>query len=128
MFSAACVSVEYDEAPGLGDPCTRDDCSEELYCHPTMRVCTERPEIGEACLGTCAEGATCREDPPGSSEAVCVEATENGLACMGHFECASQYCPAGFCDDLPEVGESCRGTSLCAGDLICVDDICTEPS
>ena len=46
--------------------------------------------------------------------------------CMGHADCESGYCPAGFCAGVPGAGGDCRGTEICAEGLWCVDDVCGE--
>lgn len=119
--SATCVAL-----PGLGESCEDDgQCAPGLGCRYEegevfSATCIALPREGESCsqLGLCADDLRCDFDPL-STESTCVGPTPQGGACSGHLECASGYCPAGFCSALPGEGDSCAGTFACAPGLDC---------
>lgn len=107
---------------GEGDPCDVG-CREGLACNYDSNVCEPPPPVGAPCpSGECAVGAWC--DFSVVFDGVCRPGAALGEACMGHRECASGYCPAGYCDRLPELGESCRETLACGVGTSCDGDVC----
>lgn len=106
------------EGDRCGDPQGQFDiqCADGLVCgfdfqneYPT---CLRLPGPGFPCdMGDCAEGSWCDGSPDGD---VCRASKETGAACMGHRECMSVYCPAGFCEDRPVDGEACDVDDVCA--------------
>jgi hypothetical protein len=108
--------------PGIGQQCSEYGCASGLACRydELDAQCVRLPELGDDCtdLGQCAEDLRCDRDPM-TGEGTCIGPTKLGDACMGHQECASGFCPAGFCDDLPAKGESCAGTNACREGLDC---------
>jgi hypothetical protein len=112
--------------PVEGDPCDGgNDCGPVLFCAnedgDSSGVCVAYPVAGQACyFGDCAPGLRCEQD--GTVNGTCVALTPLGDACMGHLECASRYCPAGFCRDLPPPGSPCGAGGACAPGSDCVFD------
>jgi hypothetical protein len=86
-------------------------------------VCREPPGIGATCSsGVCTSDAWCDfADPEGP---ICVAAAANGDACTGHSRCTSGYCPAGWCEARPDLGDDCSELFLCAEDLFCDGSTC----
>lgn len=118
-------------ALGLDAPCRDGVCDEGLFCYESDEglepQCQTKSAEGGSCVGgrVCAEGLRCFvPDPADPTVATCELLGEANAPCMGHRECATGYCPAGFCADLPSEGDDCRGTDVCAGDLFCIDDVC----
>lgn len=107
---------------GEGDTCDVG-CREGLVCNYDADLCEAPPSVGAPCpWGECATGAWC--DFAATPEGVCRAGAALAEPCMGHRECASGYCPAGFCDRLPALGESCRETFACAVGTSCDGDVC----
>jgi hypothetical protein len=105
---------------GVGDSCDDVQCVDTALCiyEETGPVCRRIPDVGDPCLqGECAEGSFCVVDPVDPTIQTCTAAAPLGEACMGHPQCESGYCPAGFCEELPGKGDPCFGR--CAGDLEC---------
>ena len=100
--------------PKEGEECVFGDCAPGLRCSSGSNTCVVLPEEGEACLeNRCASGARC-ESSPEDPEGTCVGLTANDEMCMGHSECASGYCPNGFCWPVPGLGDDCQGAGYCA--------------
>lgn len=145
--TATCV-----EPAALGESCQAVRCSDGLYCDETSScrgpaelgescnwvpcitalvcdyefgtTCRERPAAGQACIsGECEDGAVCDF---ASGAPSCVAAAVNGEACMGHVECASEYCPRGFCEARPGLGDDCSDLFVCAAGLSCDGSTCRE--
>lgn len=110
-----------------GDACdVTDDCGFVRYCDPNEKRCRSYAQPGERCEDrACAGEALCRLDPTDQGGALrCRTMPELDEPCMGHSECTTGYCPAGFCAVLPRAGESCRGTGICDADSRCVQETC----
>lgn len=113
---------------------TRADCDRDTQvCTADVEgvpgVCRELPFAGAECyFGECMPGLRCNDDDR------CAPLTADGEPCMGHRECASVYCPAGYCRSRPEVGEACGPDGACAEGAECLytDDgdrgVCTASS
>lgn len=116
---------------GLGQPCTERGCDAGLLCDfGATETCLARPGVGERCVqNQCEQGAFCDTVDPldPMSESRCFGPRAIGESCRGHAQCASEYCPAGFCAEPPDLGEPCAGAGVCASGLACIDDMC-EPS
>jgi len=138
------------EPAGLGESCNSVSCGEDLYCDE-LAVCRGPAALGESCRYVpCVTelvcdfqlGDTCRE-PPGVGQlcisgecadeaacdftdgvGTCVAAAPDGEACMGHLECASEYCPRGFCEPRPGLGDDCSELFVCAEGLSCDGSTC----
>jgi len=116
-----------------GEPCqSEEECAQGLVC--VAAECRDPCKVtvageGESCeFSACAEGLECveLENPDGPPVSVCLAPGGGALAgvgqpCMGHFECVTQYCPAGFCEELPRGGQPCGLDGRCADDAVCVD-------
>jgi len=105
-------------------------CGDGLYCgfleaELESRCLPRRAEGAECQVDECAEGLSCVSDPADPTlPRLCQTLAELGGACMGHGECDSGYCPAGFCDVLPGDGGDCRGTGVCAEGFFCDGETC----
>ncbi len=110
----------------LGENCGGTiPCALGLACDGDARACVAAPEAGEPCNGfTCDEDAYCRPDPVDPANRTCAALGEPDAPCMGHPQCASGYCPAGFCKPLPEKGEPCF--DKCAVGLACNGGGCVQ--
>ena len=53
-------------------------------------------------------------------------ALETGLACTGHSQCDTKYCPRGYCEPRPLLGEDCSQVGICAKGLVCDGLACVE--
>lgn len=113
--------------PAEGDPCDGgNDCGAGLYCSNEdggdLGVCLGYPVAGQTCyFGDCAAGLRC--DQNGGDEGTCVALTPADNPCMGHRECASGYCPGGYCAELPGAGQPCGADGACAPGAGCeLDD------
>ncbi len=119
------ASCGLDDVKGVGDPCEgSQECGAGLLCEASR--CQALPDIGQPCPSfRCERGAYCvaRDPSPTQASTECVEAEEVGHPCMGHRECATEYCPAAFCAERPGRGQPCRA-GICAGDLTCADAVC----
>jgi hypothetical protein len=101
------------------------DCGKRLRCNATEcsgTTCTGTCVdpclgIGSPPCGGCNDGSYC--DPATEQCMPIAEGKANDEPCTGHAQCDSGYCPAGFCAQLPEKGESCEGTFVCAEGLTC---------
>lgn len=117
---------------GLGESCRRAVCEEGTYCNFF-------DEFEPRCEAKAAEGDECGQvecnrelrcvidditDPASMSH--CVPLAAPAESCMGHAECSTGYCPAGFCLNIPQEGDDCRGTGVCGSGLFCIDDVCAE--
>jgi hypothetical protein len=65
----------------------------------------------------CAPTAFCDFSDPTAPR--CREAGGVGAACMGHAQCTTSYCPAGFCAELPGEGEPCTVDGDCRSGTLC---------
>jgi hypothetical protein len=103
---------------GEGQSCLDRNCDEGLLCDFEVGVCREPPPAGSPCLfGECARGSFCELD-------VCVAGLALAEPCTGHRQCSSGFCPAGFCDDRPRVGESCADALVCDVGASCDGAVC----
>lgn len=119
------------EPQRLGEPCDFEGCGEGLYCDvftDATPVCREKAGDGEDCsVVECAEQLRCvLGDPMDPMSARCESLATTGQACMGHADCTTRYCPAGFCEEIPGEGGDCRGTGVCGDGLFCIDDVCAK--
>lgn len=112
--------------PAEGDQCDDgNDCGDELVCanedDDTMGVCIALPVAGQQCyFGACAPGLVC--EPDDTDNGTCRALTAVGNACMGHGECATNYCPAGYCEERPGPGQACGANGICGPGTDCVSD------
>lgn len=113
------------------NPCLVDvptqgaSCESRRDCDSSFQVCTSEfegqggvcqalPSAGQACyFGECLPGVRC-------DQGTCVTPTLDGEPCMGHRECASNYCPAGYCRQAPGAGERCGADGACAAGAECL--------
>lgn len=87
----------------VGGDCTSESFNPNLLCREGLwcidDACTPRPELGEACGGT--DPGPCRDFDNAycSEERICTARVlrDDGAACDGAFECASQRCDEGTC-------------------------------
>lgn len=113
-----CVDAVCQRLPGAGAPCLSGYlCDEETFCNGTS--CESRPGVGEPCsFDECRAGDYCGVDPvDGVSE--CQAAGDVGDRCMGHRQCISGNCPAGFCEEPAAAGDPCGGQLPCGPGLLC---------
>jgi hypothetical protein len=113
--------------PGdVGQRCDGVGCREGLLCDPDLGyVCREPPGVGQSCFsGVCTTDAWCDFNDP--VEPTCVAAAANGEACTGHSRCTSGYCPAGWCEARPDLGEDCSELFICASGLFCDGSTCRQ--
>lgn len=107
----------------IGSSCDEVGCREGLLCDygDGNGTCAAPPPAGEPCLsGECARGAFC--DP--TDFTLCIAAQPLATPCTGHRQCASGYCPAGFCDERPQVGDPCAGSLVCDVGASCDGAVC----
>lgn len=98
-------------------------CDDGLACSGGR--CLPPPGPGQPCAdGRCAEGSRCEAPLDFEAPSLCVAGGEVGSPCMGHAECASFNCPAGFCIAPSTVGDPCSSTLPCGPGLSCEDGIC----
>jgi hypothetical protein len=104
--------------PGPGDECAVYGCAVGSICDFNDMLCKRLGDEGEACvLGQCASELFCITDPLDPTMGTCRGPADNGAPCMGHVQCKSLNCPAGFCKAQPGKGDDCAGT--CASGLDC---------
>lgn len=117
-----CLAGECQRLPSAGEPCVDFRCAPEATCIDER--CRALPGPGERCPeGQCNEGARCSfDDEVGAL--VCERLGDVGDPCMGHRDCVSGNCPAGFCQDPAEVGDRCSDRLPCGPGQFCVDEIC----
>lgn len=136
---------------GEGADCSVDSCAPGLTCSitttqtgtttTTVGKCAKSgsagAKIGENCKGTyCAEGGYCSLDTQATpTTAVCKAQAkigeECGLSSSSSSVCArGGFCPSAtkLCAAIPKLGESCKGTSQCAGGAGCVNELCVDGS
>lgn len=111
-----------------GEPCESDrECSGDLICHNgECREPCGLPIVGpgEPCeFARCAAGLECvvTVDDGVSAPAVCGGGSGGapvGAACMGHADCTTFFCPAGFCAELPGAGSPCID-GRCGPGVVC---------
>jgi hypothetical protein len=112
----------------LGERCEEVGCAEDLFCKPnfdfTEYRCARPPEVGQPCPDNVCEGdAFCALPDPMALANVCIAPRENGEPCMGHSQCQSTHCPAGYCAELPGRGDSCPA-QVCDTGLTCREGVC----
>lgn len=119
----ACSESLCIRLPGAGDPCLFGYlCNGESYCDGIF--CESRPGPGEPCgSAECREGSFCSSNPT-SGQSECQPAGDVGDPCMGHRQCLSGNCPAGFCEEPAGEGDPCGGQLPCGPGLICDLDRC----
>jgi hypothetical protein len=127
-----CSAAPNDPGGDVGQTCD-NGCRDGLGCDWEANVCQKLPGAGQLCLGgQCKPDTFCELEDPNDpmTPMICKEPVAFGESCRGHQQCESGYCPAGFCEGLPEEGESCRGTFVCAAGLEChpEDQICVKGS
>jgi hypothetical protein len=106
------------------ESCADRPCAEALWCDGESNRCRSLPGPGEPCSPRgCREGTFCDASDP-NADPICRAPGQRGDPCMGHAQCMTNYCPAGFCADIPREGESCAGTLVCAEGLMCREDVC----
>jgi hypothetical protein len=129
------LSCEYDETElevtmicrnpcaraDVGESCDRINCVEGAWCEWQEAgggVCRSLPKLGDECpQNQCADGLFCVVDPVDPTISECRAPAPLGESCMGHVQCESHYCPAGFCQELPGAGDECFG--VCGAGLDC---------
>ncbi len=109
---------------GLGQYCVELGCIEGALCNYDLGVCVEPPSAGQPCVNSeCARDAWCDTT---LDVATCTLDLALAAACTGHSQCNSGYCPAGFCDVRPGLGESCAGSLVCELGASCDGQVCRE--
>ena len=130
----------YHSTANLGDlciggspvynPCLQGLVCIDLQCEPAHVTASPdlRPGIGESCLetGECNASGWC--DVAAMDGPICRARRAVGDACMGHDQCLTVYCPAGFCDDRPGEGEPCGANQICGDRLECDGERCQPTS
>lgn len=125
-FEVGCVDGLDCSANGLcvapvgeGQSCYDIDCEEGLICDfDGGMICRALPKAGAACLfGECENGSFCELE-------VCVPGLPLAQACTGHRQCESGFCPAGFCDRRPQLGDSCADALACDVGASCDGAVC----
>lgn len=100
------------------------NCAVDLFCNANV-VCEALPGLGETCpTAVCNSHTRCETELASENNWRCIPLIAVTQTCRGHRECDSGYCPAGFCEPVPELGQSCAGTQACAFGLQCLDDVC----
>ncbi len=112
----ACV----DEAP-----CTDTGCNDVLGVFHCLGGQFERPCPAGASTCTCsAAGPVCDEICGPSTLAT---QAGNGESCATDEHCASGSCTAGVCAaSTGGFGEPCSAEGMCAGNGVCIEDVCYE--
>ena len=107
-----------------GEVCDLEPCREGLYCNQNQ-ICFALPSVGQPCpFSDCAPGAYCDIiDTTGVRQ--CFALGANGIACSGHLQCESGYCPIGRCAPRPLRFEACPA-EVCAPDLACRNQVCED--
>jgi hypothetical protein len=130
----------YHGTANVGDPCSGgspvyNPCLQDLLCIEERCELAHvtgppdlRPGTGEPCneTGECHASAWC--DLAAMDGPICRALVDVGDACMGHAECFTTYCPAGFCDERPGEGEPCGANQICASGLECASERCVGGS
>jgi hypothetical protein len=78
-----------------GAACTNDEqCDEEQELRCIVGRCDRERAVGLPCALTadCAEGLHCASDPEDDTREICQERLANGVSCLSHDECASEFC------------------------------------
>ncbi len=103
----------------IGEECEPNvPCVPGAYCD-AMMVCAAQSGVDAACTGDegCGEGLTC-------DAMMCRPIPQAGEACVA--VCAAGfYCGMGTCVAEQPEGAACAANEACAGDLACVDQVCT---
>ncbi len=107
--------------PDEGQPC-EGTCALGLVCDlERTGTCIRPADAGPSCNDTmCSIDEFCDRVVP--STPVCRPLRARDEPCRGHRECLAGYCPAGFCEALPRVGEACGLGALCAPGSSCRAD------
>ena len=114
---------------GVGESCDEVQCVAEASCEwqETGSFCRRLPKVGDECpQGACADGLFCANDPVDPTLRTCQAPAALGEACMGHPQCTSGYCPAGFCQELPGAGDDCFGVCRTGFDCDFETSTCVE--
>lgn len=120
-----CMNSE--ECEGDNAVCGFSPTCQDACCVGACRDLGDPPAIGEACTGSCAEGAYCAFDPMSGAQ-TCAKRRPAGQSCADD----SSACEGGlFCDfngdpvcrKLLAAGASCEGDWQCADDLRCYNAI-----
>lgn len=120
---STCTGMCVDPCAGSPDGPCNGGCDDDYWCDIETDACKRMPHAGDLCpQGFCGEPDYCAVDPDDPTVTRCFAPAALGEACSGHSQCASGYCPAGSCADLPKKGESCAGTFACAPGLDCDND------
>ncbi len=114
--------------PAKGDLCDYGEnyCQDDLQCVPNSNdgppptgVCSERPTLGQPCMGDCASGLTCG---PG----VCIESAYPGDPCeQPSGVCQNAECVNGICRAYTHVGAPCASASECLM-YECLNGVCAD--
>jgi hypothetical protein len=117
-----CIDSVCARLPGPGEPCRGSQCDADSRC--AGQLCVALPGPGQPCPnGDCRADAFCGFDPS-TGIAECLHAGDVGEPCRGHRECVSKNCPAGVCDDPPEVGDPCSDRLPCGPNQACLEGVC----
>lgn len=121
-FHSECRDPCQLEVAGEGENCEFKVCDVGLDCVVNEEflwpVCVAALDQTDPCGDLfCNSTSWCDQNDPDGPR--CRPQIELGDPCSGHLQCASRYCPAGFCEQLPGEGEPCMGGE-CRLDLECV--------
>lgn len=111
-----CLSSE--ECAGANAVCGYPPMCMDACCVGSCRDLGAPPAIGEACTGSCEEGAYCARDPMTFNFTVCAALREAGASCGDFDACAEGlYCDntSTTCTPRRKSGESCEGAPCVEG-------------
>lgn len=105
----------------LGATCANSRrCVTGAFCNYGNDRCEATSTEGQSCVsGECADGLWCDR-----VQDACIPLLADADECTGHSQCASGYCPQGYCERPPGPDEACGVQLACDFGLACVDNVC----
>lgn len=105
--------------PQINEPCPGSVCAEGLYCDWSQVTCQPRKGANQPCDMSmeCSEQLYCHVSATGGT---CQAKKQVGVQCGGDYECDSDYCIPGLCDD----NSACYGDDDCTGTCQGSQDTC----